>query len=148
MLTEPTNIFTKDEELILIGEEILQWLESYTPPPLANNVNLVGRKFSENIFNVVAAIDYEYSPSVETIQQSMVTFFVKNTGLNSANVKLQISPKQNEVDYGYTDDSVTIKNVAPGEIVTIVPMIFSRYVRMAYKSDLGTSLEIIVQSHI
>lgn len=148
MLTEPTKIFTKDEELIEVSEDILNWLETYTPPPLASNVNIVGKKFTEYSLDVSATNSYQYSSSIETIQQSTVTFFIKNTGSNNAKVKLQISPKENEVDYGYTDDSVTILNVAPGKIVTLVPMIFSRYIRVAYQSDLGTNLKIIVQMQI
>ncbi|EPY6471154.1 DUF6385 domain-containing protein [Clostridium sporogenes] len=148
MLTEPTKIFTKDEELIEVSEDILNWLETYSPPPLASNVTLVGKKFSEYSLDVTALSNYQYTPPFETIQQSLVTFFVKNTGSNNAKVKLQISPKENEVDYGYTDDSVVTVDVGPGEIVTLVPMIFSRYVRIAYKSASGTDLEIIAQMQI
>lgn len=148
MLTEPTKIFTKDEELIEVSEDILNWLETYSPPPLSSNVNLIGKKFSEYSLNVTAISSYQYTPPFETIEQSLVTFFVKNAGLNNAKVKLQISPKENEVDYGYTDDSFVTVDVEPGEIVTLVPMIFSRYVRIAYKSDSGTNLEIIAQMQV
>lgn len=148
MLTDPTKIFTKDEDLIEVGENILDWLETYSPPPLASNVNLVGKKFSEYSLNVTALSDYQYTSPFETIQQSLVTFFVKNVGLNNAKVKLQVSPKKNEIDYGYTDDSVVTIDVAPQKIVTLVPMIFSRYVRMAYKSELGTDLKIIAQMQL
>ena len=148
MLTEPTKIFTKDEELIEVSEDILNWLETYSPPPLSSNVNLIGKKFSEYSLNVTAISSYQYTPPFETIEQSLVTFFVKNAGLNNAKVKLQISPKENEVDYGYTDDSVVTVDVEAGEIVTLVPMIFSRYVRIAYKSDSGTNLEIIAQMQV
>ncbi len=149
MLTNPSKIFTKDEELIEVGENILNWLETYNPPPLSHNVNIVGKKFSEYSLNVSAIGKYQYSPPFETIQQSMVTFFVKNAGgENSAQVKLQISPKKNESDYGYVDDSVAVKTIAPGKIITLVPMIFSRYVRLAYISNLGTDLKIIAQMQI
>ena len=126
----------------------MEKIKAIAPPPLSSNVNLVGRKFSEYSADVGATNSYQYTAPFETIQQSTVTFFVKNTGANSAKVKLQISPKQNEADYGYTDDSVAIVEVSPGEIVPVVPMIFSRYVRVAYKSDLGTNLKIIVQMQI
>ena len=132
MLTEPTKIFTKDEELIEVSEDILNWLETYSPPPLSSNVNLIGKKFSEYSLNVTAISSYQYTPPFETIEQSLVTFFVKNAGLNN----------------GYTDDSVVTVDVEPGEIVTLVPMIFSRYVRIAYKSDSGTNLEIIAQMQV
>ncbi|EJP6471458.1 hypothetical protein NHI66_000708 [Clostridium botulinum] len=148
MLTEPTKIFTKDEELIEVSEDILNWLQTYSPPPLTSNVNLVGKKFSEYSLNVAAISSYQYTPPFETTQQSLVTFFVKNIGANVAMVKLQISPKENEIDYGYTDDSVVTVDVDPGEIVTLVPMIFSRYVRIAYKSDSGTNLKVIAQMQI
>ncbi|HID0780567.1 DUF6385 domain-containing protein [Clostridium botulinum] len=148
MLTEPTKIFTKDEELIEVTEDILNWLETYSPPPLSSNVTLVGKKFTEYSLDITALSSYQYTPPFETMQQSLVTFFVKNIGSNSAKVKLQISPKENEADYGYTDDSVVTTDVNPGKIITLVPMIFSRYVRIAYKSDLGTNLKIIAQMQI
>ncbi|MCR1934715.1 DUF6385 domain-containing protein [Clostridium tepidum] len=148
MLTNPSKIFTKDEELIEVGEDILNWLQSYNPPPLSQNVNIVGKKFSEYSLDVSAIDEYQYSPPFETIEQSTVTFFVKNAGENSAKVKLQISPKKNESDYGYTDDSVAVKTIEPGKIITLVPMIFSRYVRLAYISNLGTDLKIIAQMQI
>ncbi|WMJ81127.1 DUF6385 domain-containing protein [Clostridium sp. MB40-C1] len=147
MLTQSPKIYTEDEKMIEVGEDILNWLESYTPPPLASNVNMVGRKFEEYELVITTSSSFQYTNPFDTSQYSTVTFFVKNIGSNPAKVRLQISPKQTEVNYGYVDDS-PIVNVGAGEIIALVPMIFGKYTRIAYKSDISTDLEIIMQAHI
>ena len=73
------------------------------------------------------------------------TWFIRNTGANSATVKLQISP--NNVDW--LDDG-TSQEVESGEAIVLVANVFLRYTRVAYQStetDEDTTLELIWQAY-
>lgn len=145
MLTNPTNVYTKDEELIKTANDIFQWIIDNMSP---SDVNLKSRTFIEDtIENVETFSEFISTRAFDTSMFSNVTFFIKNTGNFDAIVKLQIGPTDNE-EY-YTDDGVNI-NVAPGDIKPLVPMIFAKYTRILYKSNdsNSTNLDIIMQGHI
>lgn len=145
MLTTKTYIYTKDSELIELTEEIFEWIKSHKPPIAASNVNLVGRRFTELSYNVETTSEFQYTEAINTSQQSLVTFFVTNTGAGDAVVKLQISPN----NLVYVDDGIEIV-VQPGELKALVPMIFAKYTHLGYKSASAGNgtLEITVQASI
>ncbi|MFD3157157.1 DUF6385 domain-containing protein [Haloimpatiens sp. FM7330] len=145
MPTNPNYIYTKDEELIEVNKDIFEWIKENTPVTPSTNVNLAGRAFLESSDNGSTSITFNYTSKFITSQQSAVTFFVKNEGSYDAVVKLQISPD----DSNYIDDSLEI-TVRAGEMKALVPMIFARYTRIAYKSSgvNSTNLDIVMQGQI
>ncbi|NLW16071.1 MAG: hypothetical protein GX033_00125 [Firmicutes bacterium] len=73
------------------------------------------------------------------------TWFIKNTGVNTATVKLQISP--NYVDW--VDDGMD-HELEAGESMVLVANVFLRYTRVAYQStvtDEDTTLELTWQAY-
>ena len=142
MLDRKTNIYTKDLELIEITEDILEWLRHCNKPTGPNKVFLIGRRFTEVSYNVMTSESYQCTEEINTSQQSMVTFFVANSGDKDAVVKLQISPN-NSI---YMDDGIEVI-VKGGQLRALVPMIFAKYTHLCYKSLNGeaTNLEIIIQ---
>ncbi|MCY6353850.1 DUF6385 domain-containing protein [Clostridium sp. ZS2-4] len=145
MLTNPTNVYTKDEELIQLNNDIFDWIKTHTPVPPAANVNLGGRTFTESSSTVSTSGTFQHTSGLNISQQSTVTFFVKNTGSYDAIVKLEISPD----DSTYIDDGLNI-TVQAGEMKALVPMIFAKHIRVGYKSSGSnpTNLDIIMQGHI
>ncbi|SHE48062.1 hypothetical protein SAMN02746089_00304 [Caldanaerobius fijiensis DSM 17918] len=82
----------------------------------------------------------------DTSEMSMYSFFVKNNGVNPAEVKLQISPNGED----WLDDSEPIV-VAPGDIKAIVPYLYAHFSRLSYKSfnfGRNTNITIWYQAHV
>ncbi|MCY6482741.1 DUF6385 domain-containing protein [Clostridium aestuarii] len=146
MLTNPTVVYTKDEEVIEINSDILDWLKTQTPPTPASNVNLVGRYFTEiSLPTVPTSSTFQCTSGFDTSRQSTVTFFIENIGGHDAEVKLQISPDNSK----YIDDSSSI-TIPAGEMKALVPMIFAKYTHVCYKSSgsNSTNLKITMQAHV
>jgi len=85
------------------------------------------------------------STSHDVSRHPNYTWFIKNTGANTATVKLQISP--NDVDW--VDDG-TSHELEPGDSLVLVANVFLRYTRVAYQStvtDEDTTLDLIWQAY-
>ncbi|RYD03045.1 hypothetical protein N752_21785 [Desulforamulus aquiferis] len=83
---------------------------------------------------------------VDTSTQVMYTYFVYNTGANSADVRLDVSPT-GEDEVFYID--VAARTLASGATDTFVAKTFLRYTRLSYRSTAPTeptTLDIYFQS--
>ncbi|MBA1335418.1 MAG: hypothetical protein HPY66_1041 [Firmicutes bacterium] len=119
-------------------------VEIYIEDPL----RLDDRLFNSSAENNLLTSDiYEYSKVYDVSYVSNYTWFVKNTGaINTCDTVIQVSP--NGVDW--IDDSALFA-VEPGEMVSLVPKIFSKYTRLAYKSSRpgsSTVADIYIQSQV
>lgn len=123
----------------------------YTPRVeiyIENPVRLDDRLFFSSLENSLITSDiYKYSKVHDVSCVSNYTWFAKNTGtVNRCDAVIQISP--NAVDW--IDDSALF-TFGPGETAILVPKIFSKYTRLAYKSSQpgsGTFIEIYIQSQV
>lgn len=96
---------------------------------MAIDVSIVSSQFTTAAVNVTTIDAYSVTDVYDVSQQTMATFFVKNTGSNPATVKLIISPD----DVYYTDDGGEVA-VPVGYMIPLQTSIYSRYARVAYKS--------------
>lgn len=100
--------------------------------------------FDEETFDVTTGNDFAGLDYVDTSTQTMYTFFVHNTGANSADVRLDVSA--DEIQH-FVDVSPRV--IAAGETDVFVPNTFLRYTRLSYKSteeDSATTLDIFFQT--
>ena len=100
--------------------------------------------FTNATQNITTANSYAGSTARDISLQSQYSFFVSNTGANSATAKVQISPDNTL----WIDDSTEFE-VAAGEAAILSPSRFANYVRVAYKStvaDSSTTADIIYQA--
>jgi len=118
----------------------------YRLPSCCCSSFIIGKKFTEQLFDVTTTGEYQTTDGYNASQQFNTTIFVKNTGLNPAMVFVEVSP--NNVDY--IVDSI-VYEVAPGEIIPLVAMYFAKYIHLAYKSKVtgeNTTLEVTIQSQV
>jgi len=102
------------------------------------------KTFTNATQNVTTANSYAGSTARDISLQGQYSFFVSNTGANSATAKVQISPDNTL----WIDDSSEFE-VAAGEAAILSPARFANYVRLAYKStveDSSTTADIIYQA--
>ena len=100
--------------------------------------------FTNQTQNVTTANDYTGSTARDISLQSVYTFFINNTGENSATVKVQISPDNTL----WVDDSAEFE-IEAETAEAFTPNKFANYARIAYKSavaDSNTTLDIVFQS--
>lgn len=93
---------------------------------------------------VTTANAYTGSTERDISLQNLYTFFIGNTGANSATVKVQISPDNTL----WIDDSTEFEVDAAGA-VAVTPNKFANYARISYKStvaDSNTTLDVIFQA--
>jgi hypothetical protein len=110
------------------------------------SVNLAQRAFTDVYLSADSGDEWRYSDAFDISQQSIVTIFAKNGGVNDAVIKLQISPD----DSSYVDDSDE-NTIMPGMMKAMVPARFGRYLRVAYRSvniAESTSLHIWYQAQL
>ena len=118
----------------------------YRLPSCCCSSFILGRKFREQLFDVTTTDNYQTTNGYNTSQQFNTTIFVKNVGLNPAEVFVEVSP--NNIDY--VVDGI-VYEVAPGEIIPLVAMHFAKYVHLAYRSKVvgeNTTLEVTIQSQV
>ncbi len=106
-------------------------------------VGLAGRGFI-SLFEAVTTVDtFTPSTSRDVSQRSLMTFAVKNTGANPAELQLQLSP-DNVV---WADDGI-LEMVASGKMIFFTPRFFLSYMRVLFRSAnvaQPTNLEIWLQ---
>ena len=88
--------------------------------------------FNEVILNVDADENQNYTEPVKIKNSRNITVFIKNYGTGSVICSLQDSPDSME----YVDDSQPTE-VGKGELIYLTPSIFSKYLRLSYKSFSG-----------
>lgn len=111
-----------------------------------NLFSLYGRLKKSDSQTVNTANIYMGGNIYDTSEMSIYSFFVKNNGINPAEIKLQISPNGED----WLDDSRPIV-IDPGEIKVIVPYTYAHFSRLAYRSlypGRNTSLMMWYQSHV
>lgn len=105
----------------------------------SNNSN-----FIENVYHNTTTNTINYSPPFNTASISMATVFVENIGsVCSVNAYLEISPD----DDNYIIDS-NAYDIKPGDLRAFVPSIYSKFIRIAFKSSINncsTSIKIVFQ---
>lgn len=118
----------------------------YEPIPIGGNVVITGRDFTNQNLSATTGDDYLFTTGFDISQKIQVSFFVNNTGSNSATAKLEISPN----DSDYMIDGIEVE-VPPGEMKWLVPMIFANYIRLGYKSTSSgnsTSIDLAFQAQV
>lgn len=86
----------------------------------------------------------KYSNEEDVSQYDKYTYFVKNKGSDNCEIVLQISIDGLE----WIDDSIMF-TISQGETITIIPMIYSKYARIAYRAiDSNASLDIRLQCQV
>lgn len=113
-------------------------------------VKLYDRRFTnesdQNLVTTDSPQRWRNTSPPDVSEQSMVTFFVVNSGPNPAKVFLQISPD----GINWVNES-SEQIVETGGIVVLVPMIFLRYTTVCYLSaqqNQPTALTIGYQAQI
>lgn len=101
---------------------------------MAIEVAIVSKQFTSSAVTVTTDDAYAVTSVYDVSQQSMATFFVKNTGSNAATVKLIVSPD----NVFYADDGGEV-SVPVGFMIPVQTAIFSKYARIAYKSSASGS---------
>ncbi len=102
------------------------------------------KTFTNQSQTVTTADAYTGSTGRDISLQTLTSFFVNNTGANSATVKVQISPDNTL----WVDDSTEF-TVAAAETKVLTPTRFANYARIAYKSTSAgssTTADIIYQA--
>lgn len=110
------------------------------------NVTLAGRDFTDFSQIVMTSDVFQCISAQNTSQFSMVTFFIKNNGINPAVVRLEISP--NDVDFTQDDIDFTIGG---GDLKALATMKFGKYTRVCFKSAnpwQNTTLTIQMQAQV
>ncbi len=88
--------------------------------------------------------DYRAATVYDVSQDINYTYFVKNTGAQNCDVRLEISADGSN----WIVDS-QVYTVTPNQTVSIIPKAYSKYARISYKSsvfDLCTSINITIQT--
>jgi hypothetical protein len=89
----------------------------------------VGMNFTNQTENVTSADDYAGSTQRDISLQRQFSFFISNTGTNSAIVKVQISPDGTF----WVDDSAEF-TIAAATAQVLGPNKFANYARISFKS--------------
>lgn len=104
------------------------------------------RFFYRTVTGVTTGDAFAFLAPVDTSDQALLTFIVKNTGTPNADVKLQIS-----ADGSTWLDEGDPRVVAGGATVTLVPATFLKFARLAHRSSVAgqpTTLDVTVQAQI
>ena len=104
----------------------------------------IGMNFTNQSENLTTADDYDGSTQRDISLQRQYSFFVNNTGSNSATVKVQISPDGTL----WVDDSTEF-TIAGSETKVLGPNRFANYARISFKSTTtaeSTTLTVAYQS--
>ncbi|TCK98612.1 hypothetical protein EDC19_1044 [Natranaerovirga hydrolytica] len=109
-----------------------------------NKSFIIGRQSFEALIEKETQNDFRYSEANNTSDKTLVTYFIKNIGEHTAQVKLQVSGNHED----YVDDTPEFE-IAPLETIALVPKIYGKYTRVAFKShhyNASTTLKINFQS--
>lgn len=93
----------------------------------------------------VITTDTVQTTAALNIQSFDYTYFIINTGVHSATVSMQISP-----DGMNWITSEPLRSIHPGEVMTLLPGVLSRFARLTYQSTVhceNTSLDICVRGY-
>jgi len=83
--------------------------------------------------------------SIDTSQQDIYSFYVRNTGAASVSVKLQISPTDSD-DY-FEDDSSSEVALDAGDRAILVAQRYLKYTRVYYNASDTTTIEAYYNAH-
>lgn len=99
------------------------------------NVVKTGNSFTENNATITDVVGTGVTLLFDSSQQTLYSYYVKNNASNTIQVRLQISPV-NDDDY-FINDQLVATDVPPdGGAVVLAPKYFLRYTRLYY--DTGT----------
>ncbi|SKA79513.1 hypothetical protein SAMN05443428_10380 [Caloramator quimbayensis] len=98
------------------------------------NVIKTGNSFTENNATITDVAGTGVTLLFDSSQQTLYSYYVKNNAANTIQVRLQISPTDND-DY-FINDQTVATDVSPESAVVIAPKYFLRYTRLYY--DTGT----------
>lgn len=111
------------------------------------NTQLSGRAFTESYTSLSAVTDSAAIFIQNTSEQSLYSFYIFNTGVNTVTVQLQISPT---TTYAYfVDDPSGSIGLGAGQKTTLVTSRFLKYTRLFYEtSGAACTFEVYYNAHI
>jgi hypothetical protein len=112
-----------------------------------DSVIIAGNTFTESSATITSGTGASVTLTADCSQQSIYSFYVRNTGAAAITAKLQISPTIS--DAYFIDDPSGAVSIEPGASYVLVAQRFLKYTRLAYDTGGSTaSFEAFFNAHV
>ncbi|MCX7884945.1 MAG: DUF6385 domain-containing protein [Caloramator sp.] len=133
---------------VTVGNTVTVVAESLSIRALSANTDTVsiggvvsvintGNSFTENNVTITDVAGTGVTLTFDSSQQTLYSYYVKNNASNTIQVRLQISPTEND-DY-FINDQAAATDLSPGNAIVIVPKYFLRYTRLYFDTRTYTA---------